>query len=508
MIGFSSVFAYFLRPDILLYVLLGAAAGILVGAIPGLSLTMATALLLSITYSWETSHALATIMGVYVVGVFAGAVPAILINVPGAPSSVVTALDGYPLARRGEGYRALRYAAAYSFVGTVFGVLALWIAARPVTALALRFRPMDYFLLALFALTAVGSLTAKSFVKGLIAACIGLLLSLVGTDAIVGTPRLTFGIRALQGGINTVPALVGLFGFAEVLRILARGGEEAESRRVERGGVKTREILAHFWHSLWYSTIGVLIGALPGAGGPVASLIAYAQAKRIEKKPSAPFGEGAVEGIVASESANNALIGGALIPMLTLAVPGDATTAVLLSVFYIHGLRPGPTFLGSDGGTFALLIAAALIASVYLLILARLSIPVLSRLSAVPRRIMMPLVTVLCVVGAYACSGRLFDVALMLFFGLLGFALQRRDYPTAPVVLGLVLGGMMDRSFRQAVSLAASEDFPLLAMFSRPLTLILLALTLLAVLSQIPALKNRGRVRQEVERPVREEGRE
>lgn len=491
MIGISSVFAYFLRPDILLYVLLGAAAGILVGAIPGLSVTMATALLLSLTYSWETPHALATIMGVYVVGVFAGAVPAILINVPGAPSSVVTALDGYPLARRGEGYRALKVAAAYSFFGTVFGVLVLWIAARPVTALALRFRPMDYFLLALFGLTAVGSLSSKSFVKGLISACIGLLLSMIGTDAIVGVPRLSFGIRALQGGVGTVPALVGLFGFAEVLRMLSAREPEPEAAAFRRQRVGIKEILGYGRHALRYGAIGVLVGALPGAGGPVASLIAYAQAKRIVKKPSAPFGEGAVEGVVASESANNALIGGALIPMLTLAVPGDATTAVLLSVFYIHGLRPGPTFLSSNGDTFALLIAAALIASVFLLLLAWLSAPVLSRISAVPKKIMMPIVTALCAVGAYACSGRLFDVAVMFFCGLLGWALQRRDYPTAPLILGLVLGGMMDRSFRQAVSLAASEDFPLLAMFSRPLTLILLAMTLASILSRLPALRKK-----------------
>ncbi len=507
MIGLSSVLQTMLRPDILLYVLLGAAAGVLVGAIPGLSVTMATALLLSITYSWDTSPALATIMGVYVVGVFAGAVPAILINVPGAPSSVVTALDGYPLACRGEGCRALRYAAVYSFTGTVFGVLVLWIAARPVTALALHFRPMDYFLLALFALTAVGSLSSKSFLRGLVAACIGVLLSLVGTDAIVGVPRLTFGIRALQGGVNTVPALVGLFGFAEVLRVLEGREEESGPQPFERRSVKMREILSHFPHSLWYSTVGVLIGALPGAGGPVASLIAYAQAKRIVKKPSAPFGEGAVEGIVASESANNAVIGGALIPMLTLAVPGDATTAVLLSVFYIHGLRPGPTFLSTNGDTFALLIGAALIAAVYLLLIALLAAPALSRLSAVPKKIMMPIVTVLCVVGAYACSGRLFDVAVMLFFGALGYALRRRDYPTAPLILGLVLGGMMDRSFRQAVSLAASEDYPLLAMFSRPLTLVLLALTLISAVSGIPALRERFRMRPPSDHPAMEEER-
>lgn len=490
MIDFASVFQCFLRPDIIFYVFIGAVTGTFVGAIPGLSVTMATALLVSITYSWDTTHALAMIMGVYVVGVFSGAISAILINIPGAPSSVVTTLDGYPLARRGEGYRAMKYAVIYSFIGTLFGILVLWVAAKPVTAVALKFRPMDYFLIALFGLATVGSLTAKDFKKGLIAAAIGLLLSLIGTDAVVGIPRLTFGIRNLQGGINTVPALVGLFGFAEVLNVVCGNELEAEVLKFKRQAVKMSEVLQHFWHSLYYSTIGVLIGALPGAGGPVAAFIAYGQAQKLVKKPSAPFGEGAVEGIVASESSNNAVIGGALIPMLTLAIPGDATTAVLLSVFYIHGLRPGPTFLMTDADKFSLLIGASLIASVFLLLIGLIAGPYISKVIAVPKRIMMPIVTVLCVIGAYACNSRLFDVAVMFFFGLLGFLLQKRDYPVAPIILGLVLGGMMDRNFRQAVSLAVSEDNLLQAMFGRPLTIVLLALTVVSILSNIPAVKN------------------
>ena len=489
MIDAGSVFQYFLQPDVILYVFLGAVAGTFVGAIPGLSVTMATALLVSITYSWDTTHALATIMGVYVVGVFSGAISAILINIPGAPSSVVTTLDGYPLAKRGEGYKAMKYAVVYSFIGTVFGLLVLWIAAKPVTSIALKFQPTDYFLIALFGLATVGSLTAKSFTKGLIAAIIGLFFSLIGTDSVVGIPRLTFGIRNLQGGINTVPALVGLFGFSEVLSVVCGNELNAEVLKFKRQVVKMKEILKHFWLSLYYSTIGVLIGALPGAGGPVAAFICYGQAQKIVKKPSRPFGEGAVEGIVASESSNNAVIGGALIPMLTLAIPGDATTAVLLSVFYIHGLRPGPTFLMTDADKFSLLIGTSLIASVFLLLIGLIAGPYISKIIAVPKRIMMPIVTVLCVIGAYACNSRLFDVAVMFFFGVLGYVLQKRDYPVAPVILGLVLGGMMDSNFRRAVSLAVSEDNFLGAMFGRPLSIVLLVLTVFSIASNVPAVK-------------------
>ena len=489
MIGFSSVFSYFLDPKIIFYVFIGSVAGTFVGAIPGLSVTMATALLVSITYSWDTSQALATIMGVYVVGVFSGAISAILINIPGAPSSVVTTLDGYPLAKRGEGYKALKYAVVYSFVGTVFGILVLWAAAKPVTSIALKFHPMDYFLIAFFGLATVGSLTAKNMTKGLIAACIGLFFSLIGTDSVVGTARLTFGIRNLQSGINTVPALVGLFGFAEVLSVVCSKELTAEILQFKRQVVKTKEILKHFWHSLYYSTIGVLIGALPGAGGPVAAFIAYGQAKKIVKNPSREFGDGAVEGIVASESSNNAVIGGALIPMLTLAIPGDATTAVLLSVFYIHGLRPGPTFLMTDADKFGLLIGTSLIACVFLLLIGLVAGPYLSKVISVPKRIMMPIVTVLCVIGAYACNNRLFDVAVMFFFGLLGFVLQRREYPVAPVILGLVLGGMMDSNFRRAVSLAISDDNMLASMFGQPITMVLLLVTVFSIASSIPAVK-------------------
>ena len=489
MLDFASVFSCFLDPEIVLFVFIGAVAGTFVGAIPGLSVTMATALLVSITYAWDTAHALSTIMGVYVVGVFSGAISAILINIPGAPSSVVTALDGYPLAKRGEGYKALKYAVVYSFVGTVFGILVLWIAAKPVTAIALKFQPMDYFLIALFGLATVGSLTAKSLSRGLISAMIGLMFSLIGTDSVVGTARLTFGIRNLQAGISTVPALVGLFGFAEVLNVVCSKDLTAQVLKFKRQVVKMREILKHFWHSLYYSTIGVLIGALPGAGGPVAAFIAYGQAKKIVKKPSREFGDGAVEGIVASESSNNAVIGGALIPMLTLAIPGDATTAVLLSVFYIHGLRPGPTFLMTDADKFSLIIGASLIACVFLLLIGLIAGPYISRVISVPKRIMMPIVTVLCVVGAYACNSRLFDVAVMFFFGVLGFLLQKREYPVAPVILGLVLGGMMDSNFRRAVSLAISDDNFLASMLGRPITVVLLLLTVFSIISNIPAVK-------------------
>lgn len=488
---------YFVNIRFILLCLAGAVAGLFVGSIPGLSVSMATALLVSVTYTWSTADAMAAIMGVYVVGVFSGAVSAILLNIPGAPSSVVTALDGYPMARRGEAYKALLYATVYSFVGSVFGLLALGVLARPMTALALRFQPMDYFLLALFGLSTVGGLSGKSYTKGLISALLGVFLALIGLDSVMGTPRLTFGIQNLKAGISTVPALVGLFGFAEVLSAVSDGAVDGEVTGIKREAVRIKTVLKEFRRSLYYCTIGTLVGALPGAGTPVASVLAYGEARRIVKKPSRPFGEGAVEGIVASESANNACIGGALIPMLTLGVPGDAVTAIILSVFYIHGLQPGPTFLMTSASSFTSIMAGGLLGCVFLLLLGLLVAPRISRIINVPRRILLPIVTVLCVIGAYACNRRLFDVGMMLFFGVLGFLLRRRGYSAAPVTLGLVLGGMMDANFRRAVSLASTADSPMAALFGRPITLILLALTLVTIAGNLPAVKRRLLKRKE-----------
>ena len=454
-------------PRFILMVLLGSVAGLFVGAIPGLSVSMATALLVSITYTWEHSDALAMIMGVYVVGVFSGAVSAILINIPGAPSSVVTTLDGYPMSKKGQSYKALFTATIYSFIGSLFGLLALGLLAEPVSRVAIKFTKMDYFLLALF----------------------GLVISMIGLDPLMGTKRLTFGIQNLAGGVSTVPALVGFFGFAEVLSVVYNMKQEQNVLAMEKTKVSLKEILKSWKLSLYTSTIGLLVGALPGAGGPVASFIAYNEAKRLVKKPEVPFGEGAVEGIVASESSNNACIGGALIPMLTLAVPGDAVTAIILSVFYVHGLQPGPLFITQNKESFYSIVVAGIIACFALLLLGLIVAPRICKVITIPKNIMIPVVTSLCVIGSFACNNRLFDVGLMFFFGLMGFMMRRFDYPVAPLILAMVLGKMMDSNFRQAVSLASSSDNPFMAMFGHPITIVLSICTLFVLLGNIPWTK-------------------
>lgn len=471
-------------------VFVGSIAGLFVGAMPGLSVTMATALLVSITFTWEVNSAMALIMGVYTVGVYSGAVTAILINIPGAPSSVATTLDGYPMAKKGDALLALKVAAFYSFIGTIIGLLVLGISAKEVAKLALAFTPMDYFLLSLFGLTTVGSLTSKNFTKGMISAMVGVFISMVGMDPIVGVSRFTYGSVNLQRGISIIPALIGLFGFSEVLYQISLKKEKKEMLNVSREKTSLKDILGHWALSIRSSIIGVIIGALPGTGGPIAALLSYEHAKKSTKSPKVPFGEGAIEGIVASEAANNACIGGALIPMLTLAMPGDAVTAVILSAFYVHGLRPGPLLFTETPEMFSVILAGGFVGSIMILLLGLTVAPLLSKVVAIKERHLFPIVVVLCVIGSYAASTHIFDVFLMLIFGIVGYIMRRRDYAVAPMVLGLVLGGIMDSNFRRAMSLISASDNLLNDLFFRPITIILTILVIFSVVSNFISISS------------------
>lgn len=471
-------------------VFVGSIAGLFVGAMPGLSVTMATALLVSITFTWEVNSAMALIMGVYTVGVYSGAVTAILINIPGAPSSVATTLDGYPMAKKGDALLALKVAAFYSFIGTIIGLLVLGISAKEVAKLALAFTPMDYFLLSLFGLTTVGSLTSKNFTKGMISAMVGVFISMIGMDPIVGVSRFTYGSVNLQRGISIIPALIGLFGFSEVLYQISLKKEKKEMLNVSREKTSLKDILGHWALSIRSSIIGVIIGALPGTGGPIAALLSYEHAKKSTKSPKVPFGEGAIEGIVASEAANNACIGGALIPMLTLAMPGDAVTAVILSAFYVHGLRPGPLLFTETPEMFSVILAGGFVGSIMILLLGLTVAPLLSKVVAIKERHLFPIVVVLCVIGSYAASTHIFDVFLMLIFGIVGYIMRRRDYAVAPMVLGLVLGGIMDSNFRRAMSLISASDNLLNDLFFRPITIILTILVIFSVVSNFISISS------------------
>ncbi|MDR1376936.1 MAG: tripartite tricarboxylate transporter permease [Synergistaceae bacterium] len=467
-------------------ILVGSFAGLVVGALPGLSATMATALLVSITYSWNFNDAMAVILGVYVSGVYGGCVSAVLINIPGAPSSVATTFDGYPMALKGEAAEALWTATFHSFTGTLFGFLVLALAAKPVTAIALRFMPMDYFLLALFGMLSVGSLTAKNLTKGYISGMLGILLAMVGTEQVMGANRYTFGTLNLQAGISLIPALIGLFGFTEVLDQIWRGNLKATATSCGKMLWDFKGQLKYMGLSLRAAVIGTIVGAIPGTGGPIAALLAYNHATATVRNPKRPFGEGAPEGIVASESANNACIGGALIPLLTLAIPGDAVTAVILAAFYVHGLHPGPLLFATTPDLFPIILIGGVIASFVMLFLGMFVVPWFSKIVLIPKKFLLPVVSILCVVGTYAAGNSVFEVYMMFAFGLAGFLMRTYNYPVAPMVLGLVLGGMMDTNFRRAMNLAAAGDNFLASLFLHPTTLVLTVLVLVTILLSIP----------------------
>lgn len=472
---------------IVIFTFLGSLLGLLVGSLPGLSVTMATALLLGLTYSWPTHHAMATIMGVYVVGVYSGAISAILINVAGAPSAIVTTLDGHPLAKKGRVGDAIFYATLYSVIGSIFGLIIMALFAGPLSSLALSFRTIDYFLLALFALSALMYLTSDKPLNAALATLIGLVFSMVGLDPITGAQRFTFGLNYLKPGIPLVPILLGIFGLNEALVMV--GYEVKDRFEITKREVGFLEALKYLPFSIYYAVLGVLIGILPGAGTPVASFLSYSQAVKRTREPSAPFGQGAVEGVIAPETANNACVGGALIPMLSMGIPGDGVSAIILSVFMVHGLKPGPLFMDQNPLLFKTILYSGLMASVFMLVLGMVLAPRLSFISKINNSQMAAIVVVLSFLGAYSYNNRSFDIVIMIFFALLGHLLKKFDIPTPPMVLGFILGPMMDLNFRRSIILMKSQG--LVNYMMKPITIFFLGLIISLFL--LPRLiKKRG----------------
>jgi len=471
--------------QMMLLVWLGVFAGIWVGAIPGLSVTMATSLLISFTFSWELNNALALMCGVFVGGVFGGAITAILINIPGAPAAIATGMEGYPLARRGEAGRAIGLCVTVSIFSGMFGVLVLAVAAPIVAHFSLMFHARDFFLLAILGLLLIGSLGGSNVWKGIAAGAMGVLFSTVGMDNATGEMRYTFGNIHLMSGISYITAMIGLFGVSEAL---------TQFRGNTLGGIKQKldKIIPDFKTfkkylplSLRSSIIGVIIGALPGTGGDVAALIAYDQAKRTTKNPSAPFGQGALEGIVAPESANKGAIGGAFIPMLTLGIPGDATTAVMIGALFIHGLKPGPMLMIETPHLFWMIVSLLAIGMVALLVLGLSSIKPFARIIEIPKSIIMPIVIVLSIIGCYAIQNSLVDIFFMIGFGVMGYFLRLFGYATGPMVLGLILGPLLDTNYRRAMQLAKNDPVTFCTGFvANPISLVLTLTIIILLLSQ------------------------
>ena len=485
--GFSYFLMSYTHPLLLVLTAAGTFAGIYVGAIPGLSVTMAVSILISFTFSWDVNSALALMVGIYCGGVYGGSRSAILLNIPGAPASIATSFDGFPLAEQGEAGRAIGVSTVISVMGGLMGVVVLALAAPQVAEFALKFAPRDYLLLATMGLLLVGSLSGESLAKGVFTGALGVTLGMVGMDPLTAEGRFTFGTVTLLGGIHYVIAMIGLFGVSEALYQIRTLHVKPVKQDIDKIIPSWSVILKYLPLAIRTSFIGVIIGALPGTGGDIAALIAYDHAKRSVKKPSRPFGKGAYEGLIAPESANNAAIGGAYIPMLTLGIPGDAVTAVIIGALYIHGLKPGPMLMIETPHLFWFTVGNLVLANIFLLIFGLTGIRIFAKLVEVPKGILNPIIIILSVVGTYAIQNSIMDVYWMLGFGIVGYVLRMYGFQVAPIILGIILGPLMDVSYRRAV-MSCENSFSgfLLDLVSHPLTAVLTFATLFMLINQTP----------------------
>ncbi|MBP9150107.1 MAG: tripartite tricarboxylate transporter permease [Rhodoferax sp.] len=478
-------FMSWVDPKLLFLIASGTFCGIYIGAIPGLSVTMAVSILISFTFKWDMNSALAVIAGIYLGGVYGGSRSSILLNIPGAPSAIATGLDGYPLAKRGEAGKAIGLTTIMSVYGGFVGILVLAVAAPAVASLALKFAPRDYLMLAIWGILLVGSLSGGSLAKGIFAGAFGVIIGSVGLDPMTAEPRFTFGNLQLTAGISYVAAMIGFFGVAEVLVQLHEMHLKAVKQNVAKIIPPWSLVRKYLPLATRTSGIGVVVGALPGAGGDIAALMAYDHAKRSVKHPSAPFGEGAYEGLVAPESSNNAAVPGAYIPMLTLGIPGDAVTAVIIGAMYIHGLKPGPMLMIETPHLFWFQVGALVLANIFLLIFGMTGIKLFARIVETPKPILLPLILLLSAVGAYAINNNPSDVYWMLGFGVVGYFFKMYGFQVGPIILGMILGPLMDKSYRQAM-ISSEGNITQFAgeFFTSPLSAIILAALTLTILSQ------------------------
>jgi len=452
-------FAVCLQPINLWYTFLGCFLGTIIGVLPGIGPSATIALLIPITYGMNPTSALIMMCGIFYGARYGGSTTAILINSPGEASSVMTTLDGYAMAKNGRAGAALAIAAIASFIAGTLGVIGLTLFALPLTAMALKFGPAEYFTLMVFAMTAVSSLAGRSAAKAMISTILGLMIATIGIDLQSGQARFTMGVPELQDGVGFILAVVGLFAVAEVLASME---DIIKGLRPEIIKLKGKIWLtASEWKRsiapiMRGGVVGFVIGVLPGAGGTIASIMAYVWEKRVSKNP-AEFGNGAVEGVAGPEAANNADTAGALVPLLTLGLPGGGATAVLLGAFIMYGIQPGPLLFQNRPDLVWGLIDSMYIGNLMLLILNIPLIGLFVRLLYIPGGILMPMILAISTIGVFAINGNITELYFALLFGVMGYTFRKLDIPVAPMVLSLVLGGIMEQSFRQAMTISGGN---------------------------------------------------
>lgn len=485
-IAFQNIF----DPVSFLLMTLGVAGGIIVGALPGLTATMALALLVPFTFVMDPGVSLMVLGGVYVGSMYGGCIAAILINTPGTPASIATTFDGYPLTKKGKAEHALVTAAFSSGVGGVFGALVLLFLSPPLAEAALKFGPPEYFWLAVFGLTIIATLSTGSMLKGLMGGAFGLLLSTVGIAPIGGDMRYTFGFYQFQAGLELIVVLIGFFCIPEVLSMIEKkiGSQEVITYKPQKGVAKSviLELVKKPVLLIRSAIIGTFVGIVPGAGGNIASLMAYNEAVRFSKEKE-KFGTGTIDGVAASESSNNAEVGGSLVPLLTLGIPGAAPAAVMLGALMIHGMRPGPELYTKYGDITYTFLFSFVLANIVMFVLGFYGSRHVARMINLPTSMLAPLVVFLTIIGSYAIRNNMLDVGVMIFFGLIGYVTKKTGFQPGPIVLGLILGPFAENGLVQSMLMGKAEGSMFQVFFTRPISVVLIMLCVISVALPIVA---------------------
>jgi len=469
----------------LLAVCLGLFIGIFIGAVPGLNVPMTIALLLPLTFYSQPVAGISLLIGVYKGGTYGGSISAILINTPGAPAAAVTCLDGYPLAQQGKAGKALRASIYGSVIGEFISDIILITIAAQIALIALKFGPTEKFSLVFFALSTIAIISGENKIKGITAGVLGIFFRTIGSDPITGSFRFTLGIFDLIGGVPLLPLIIGLFAIPEFLvqiekKITSKADEVIVpiSRNYEDNHVSWEEFKNNIKTIIRSTFIGLGIGALPGSGSAISAFVSYGAAKNASKHPD-EFGKGSLEGVFAAETGNNAVCGGSLIPLLTLGIPGDAITAIMLGAFLVHGLIPGPDLFIKSGNLIYAVFIGIIIANIIHFFMASLGLRLFTKLLSISKAFLFPSIIVICMAGTYSGNSNIFDLYLMLFFGVFGYLMKKFNFPVAPLLMGYVLAPLLEVSLIQALVLSNGSAIPF---FTRPISLFFILLTIFFIL--------------------------
>ncbi|MCR5810335.1 MAG: tripartite tricarboxylate transporter permease [Lachnospiraceae bacterium] len=460
-------FATIASIETLLLMIVGTFGGLIIGALPGLSAFTALAIMLPFTYGMNPVSGICFLISVYVGGSSGGLISAVLLGIPGTPSSIATCFDGLPMAQQGKSKTALSAAIISSFVGGIFGAVVLSFVGPYIAQVALKLSSYDYFGIILFALTTVSSLAGKSMVKGLIACLLGICLSCVGTDGLSSVYRYTFGITKLVNGFSLVPVLIGLFA---VSQIMASARDKASQKSLDFSGTNQNEgerfTFADYFKRIRMiipvSLMGLVIGVLPGLGGNISNLMAYSYAKKTSRHPET-FGKGEVDGIIASETANNATVGGAMIILLTLGIPGDNATSIILAGFQMNDIAPGPLLFKTQGELVYAVLAGFVLANVLFFLMEYFGLPIFTKMLSIPSMLLLPIVIVCCFVGSYCANNNTLDILIMVIFGIVGYALKEHGFPLAPMVVGFILSPMLELYLRRSLMKTGGQWLPIIS---------------------------------------------